>query len=375
MASGKDGGCANLLDPVRTKCHDAYTLGMDTWGELIHASQLSRRQRSNLSAAGKNGSVLRLADGVYINNELWNDLSNRDRLVAQAVALTSRRNHSAARGVTAVACHGHPIPIGRHCPQFFYAADLAKRTRPYQTQMVSTRFGIARALSLFDAIIDVGTTHGPLASLMAAEHHVHQQPNDLPLIRDALSGTRDLPGSRQLRTLSSLLTTTSESPRETELKYALWQEGFEPPLAQATISMPNGRFIARPDFFFKDQAVAVEYDGVEKHTGAYGLNVNESLLRERERERQLINLGIRVIRFDRVTFSDGSAMAALRYALSAPRNAWSSRVYWIKGGIPAWQGPHSRSAHRYPPPSDLPARHPDSMPITRLGNQNHNEQP
>lgn len=49
----------------------------------------------------------------------------------------------------------------------------------------------------------------------------------------------------------------------------------------------------------------------------YGISTEETVRRERLRERRLSNLGIRVIRFDKSTLADGSAMDALRLAINA----------------------------------------------------------
>ena len=49
----------------------------------------------------------------------------------------------------------------------------------------------------------------------------------------------------------------------------------------------------------------------------HGISTEETVRRERLRERRLSSLGIRVIRFDKYPLADGSAMDALRQAINA----------------------------------------------------------
>ena len=306
-------------------------------GAIIYSGALSPSRRAALFDAYSEGEFSLVYTAAYMKTELWLSLTPQEQLIAKAVAATARRKRAAARGLAAVACHGLPIPGGLWSPQFLTFSDATKRARRYSVDLLLTRFGEARALSLLDSIVDIGSVHSIEAALIAAEHHVRTHPKDLVRVRSALAEAQDVRNAAGIRALASVLSATSESPRESELKYAMWQERLPAPLAQARVVTSGGRFVARPDFFFEEQAVVVEYDGIEKHTGAFGTTVDESLRRERERERQLINLGIRVVRFDRRTFSDGSAMSALRQALSSQYAPLVAPRYRIEGGQPAWR--------------------------------------
>lgn len=63
------------------------------------------------------------------------------------------------------------------------------------------------------------------------------------------------------------------------------------PLAQHRVCDAQGRFVARVDFAFPTEMVAIELDGVAFHSDG------DSFQRDRERQNRLTLLGWRVLRF------------------------------------------------------------------------------
>lgn len=84
----------------------------------------------------------------------------------------------------------------------------------------------------------------------------------------------------------------AESPGESRLRVLLDRHGMPRPALQTTFHDHDGFFVARVDFFFAAQRVAVEFDGLTK----YGEDGREAVLAEKEREDRLRALGVSVIR-------------------------------------------------------------------------------
>ncbi len=160
----------------------------------------------------------------------------------------------------------------------------------------------------------------------------------------------------------------------------LWEAGLSAPLQQVELHY-EGYFAGRVDFFYPCGLV-IEYDGQGKYQpgmmeagdnglsrggsggvngskpgGARGLNsdssgyafgtgdvINEEIfaarqiLSERERERKLQNLGLRIYRVDRNNFRDGTAIADIcRIHQQMTRQGLEFPATNYRGGVPAWK--------------------------------------
>ncbi len=63
----------------------------------------------------------------------------------------------------------------------------------------------------------------------------------------------------------------TESEREQLLLLMLRRHGFPAPVAQLEIRDDDGRLIARPDFAYPAEKIAIEYDSYQEHTGKLAL--------------------------------------------------------------------------------------------------------
>ena len=82
----------------------------------------------------------------------------------------------------------------------------------------------------------------------------------LPEVR-ALAGRSTGPGSRRARRACALADGRAESPQETRVRLLIGASGLPAPVAQFRV-LDGGRFVARVDFAWPGQRVAVEYDGL-----------------------------------------------------------------------------------------------------------------
>jgi G:T-mismatch repair DNA endonuclease (very short patch repair protein) len=111
---------------------------------------------------------------------------------------------------------------------------------------LATAFDVARGLPQDDAVVAVDRLLG--AGIV-----------DLGPLRSFAASARG-PGSARARAVCALADERSESPQETRLRLLLFRSGVPAPVPQYVVR-DDERRIARVDFAWPAQKVAVEYDG------------------------------------------------------------------------------------------------------------------
>jgi hypothetical protein len=95
-------------------------------------------------------------------------------------------------------------------------------------------------------------------------------------------------GVVSLRRVAGLAEPGAESPMETRLRMLLVLGGLPHPKAQVSLHDRQGRFLGRPDLYYPDHRLGLEYDG--------GVHRN-SLVEDNRRQNRLLGEGIRLLRF------------------------------------------------------------------------------
>lgn len=95
-------------------------------------------------------------------------------------------------------------------------------------------------------------------------------------------------GLRRLRRALELAERESESPMETRLRLLLVTNGLPRPRVQARLCDSGGWFVARPDLYYPDSRLAIEYDGGSHRT---------RLAADNRRQNRLLEEGYRLLRF------------------------------------------------------------------------------
>jgi len=92
---------------------------------------------------------------------------------------------------------------------------------------------------------------------------------------------------------------------ETRLRMLLILARLPKPHAQAPIHDRSGRFLGRPDLYYPDVRLAIEYDG-----GTH----RSTLVQDNRRQNRLVHAGIRLLRFTAgdIYNSPGSVVALVR---------------------------------------------------------------
>ena len=97
-----------------------------------------------------------------------------------------------------------------------------------------------------------------------------------------------LPGVVMLRQVVDYAEPATESPMETRLRMLLVLAGLARPEAQIPVHDRLGRFVGRPDLFYRDCRLGLEYDGgTHRH----------SLAEDNRRQNRLLDAGVSLLRF------------------------------------------------------------------------------
>jgi hypothetical protein len=102
------------------------------------------------------------------------------------------------------------------------------------------------------------------------------------------------PGARgiaQFRRVVDLAEPNAESPMETRLRLLLVLAGLPPPELQVPIYDDQGGFLGRPDLFYREQRLAIEFDGG---------NHRDRLVYDDRRQNDLVGADLRLLRFTAV---------------------------------------------------------------------------
>lgn len=122
-------------------------------------------------------------------------------------------------------------------------------------------------------------------------------------------------GRRGVRALREVIThaePASESPMESRLRMVLVLGGLPRPRAQVSIHDRWGRFVGRPDLYYEDHRLGIEYDG--------GVH-RDAMADDNRRQNRLLNSGVRLLRFTAgdVLGNPSAVVAQVAAMLDGPR--------------------------------------------------------
>jgi hypothetical protein len=155
------------------------------------------------------------------------------------------------------------------------AREVVRRKGLPATSMARTLLDLCRRLSLTEAVV-------------IADMALHSGAIDSATLAAAGTAYDGSTGVLKLREVAQLAEPPTESPMETRLRMLLVLAGLPRPVAQVSLHDSRGRFLGRPDLYFPDQRLAIEYDG--------GVH-RESLAADDRRQNRLVSEGISLLRF------------------------------------------------------------------------------
>src|SRR5260221_645692 len=222
--------------------------------------------RWNLEGA----SWRRLAPGVYA----WAGIPVTSALKLEAFRL--RMPESAAfSGKTSAWLHGldvtpcEPVEIELDC------CDAVTRRGFRATSMVRTLFDLNRRLTLVEAVVVTDM----------ALHSGLVRRSELTDWIDSCAGRKGVEAARRVLEHAD---SAAESPMESRLRMLLVLNGLPKPGVQVTVRDEKGEFVGRPDLYYPEHRLGIEYDG-ETH--------RVSLVQDNRRQNRLLMAGIRLLRF------------------------------------------------------------------------------
>jgi hypothetical protein len=222
--------------------------------------------RWNLEGA----SWRRVGRGLYV----WAKLSETPFQKLEAARLQLPAS-AAFSGRTAAWLHGLDVAPCEPIDTILDSAEVVVRRGFRTTSVMQTLFDISRRLSLVEAVV-------------IADMALHAGLVEAFEFSDWLATRKGRQGVRAARRVLELGDAAAESPMETRLRMLLVLNALPRPEVQVTLRDESGVFLGRPDLFYREHKLGLEYDG-EFH--------RVSLVEDNRRQNRLLSAGIKLLRF------------------------------------------------------------------------------
>lgn len=289
-------------------------------GPLIDVGMMSDWERRTKLGSG---DLLTLGKGIYIEKSVWQKLGRRSRVAARIVAKSRSCPTLLPAGKSAAILHGMPLsgwedshPIEMAGPGASSARRTTKgvryrnisRRQMLASEEVLTEFGSIKVTTATMTGLDIARWHGLGDAVRCLDHGLGRGTVTRESIARGMALMGTAHGVATMREAVSLATPWSESPRESDLKVALWRAGLPPPHQQASLHDEKGNFLARLDFLWPEIGYGVEYDGAGKYTGKFGISEDSAASQDMRRQHRIVNMGVFLFRVNNGSFLDGSAV-------------------------------------------------------------------
>jgi very-short-patch-repair endonuclease len=234
-------------------------------------------------------SWTRLAPSTYVARHLSGDPMHR------LVSASRRLPPGAAfSGLTAAWLHGIDVdpcsPIEVTVPEkagISARAGIAlRRSNLGKGDIVGLR-GLS-ATSIMRTVCEIGARLAIVEATVVADAALHARKVKLEQLTSWAAAHSGRRGARNLRRVLGLAEPATESPMETRLRMVLILGGLPRPKVQVPIYDRWGRLAGRPDLFYEDDRLGIEYDG--------GVH-RDSVADDNRRQNRLLNAGVRLLRF------------------------------------------------------------------------------
>lgn len=230
----------------------------------------------------------RISHGIYV----WNGLPP-DPMLELRAALLRLPEGSAFSGLTSAWLHGvdvPPCPIEVTIPLDAGVSARAglkiRRCALTAEDVVSVR-GVL-ATSMPRTIADISGQLTITEAVVVTDAALHSQLIRLEELHERIEANAGRPGVRSLKRVAAMAEPATESPMESRLRMLLVLGGLPKPVAQQSIYDDSRTFVGRPDLYYPDHRLGIEYDGAIHRT---------SLAEDNRRQNLLLTVGVRLLRF------------------------------------------------------------------------------
>ena len=306
-------------------------------------------KRRNIYRHHRDGQVSKLAPGIFVPRATFDSLEPWDRFQLRCAAVGYAYPRYTLVGKAAAAVWEIPfgdlperVELARLNGAGGLGTDLVRMRglAPIPGQPPHIHRGVFVTTPL-QTVLDLARWYPLADAVTAADHCLHHNMFSISQLADHAAHLARRKGAGNLSTLLMLAHGASESPRESALRVAMWENGFPAPHLQASIVDESGRFLGRADALFADSSVLVEYDGRGKYENSPGQTTAQALMEERRREKSLLNLGTRMIRVTAETFTSGQWIHDLRRELELGRGRPLDQRLWASRGL-GWGSPQDK---------------------------------
>jgi hypothetical protein len=222
------------------------------------------------------GTAPQLRDGAVLSHgsaAVLHGLPVWSSAVGRVHVTRNRRGGGRKRSVVQV--HGAPLLP----PEIVLIDDLPA------TSLVRTVLDLARTLPMTQAV-----AAGDRALALGVTRHA---------LDAGLIAMERWPGIRAARRVVEFLDVRSESAGESVSRVRVMEEGLPRPEPQKGIYWPDGRLIARVDFYWEERKTVGEFDGMIKYGRLLkpGQRIEDVIFDEKVREDELRDFGLQVVRW------------------------------------------------------------------------------
>ena len=253
---------------------------------------------------------------VTYNRYRWAPLEI-DEYVPLAILLDSLPEGAALSGFSAARVLGLDVPVPKR-PEVIVAPEIgiAVRARATVRRVIVLRDDLTTCRGLpvttpLRTCFDLAGRLSPVEAVVIIDMALHQGLIDLKAWHSYVirhRGRKGVAGSR--RTLEHA-EPKSESPMESRLRMLLVGAGLPRPQAQVPIYDDHGLFAGRPDLYYPQALLGLEYDG-ENH--------RDRLISDNRRQNRLHQIGVSLLRYTASDLGERphQIIAEVRAALTHP---------------------------------------------------------
>lgn len=255
----------------------------------------------HLTALVRDGTLVRIRRGQYVEGEAWRALSRADRhrLLTRGVMLTGHPGTTATH-VSAAVEWGAPVwdlPLEvAHTTRRDGKAgrrrkDWVQHCGMLPAQDVTMLNGIPLSIAA-RACVEITTVTDVEHSLVVVNGLLHSGATTEQEVADWAENARYWPHSLTTDLVLRLCNPKIESAGETRFDFFCWRQHLPRPTPQVEVRDESGTLVGRVDFVWEDFGVFVEFDGKEKYAKYRrdGETLEEFLLREKKREELICQL-------------------------------------------------------------------------------------
>ncbi len=296
--------------PVLLTLPDPFTAAQAVTAGLTH---------DVLERLARNGDVIRVRRGLFrriheadIDEEHW-ERARREHLVRARVALLAHPLHALSHQTGAVA-RGWPVRLHPHALVHLTAIMVEPRSRRVADRVLHHSDSVINDVELFDdmptltaprTVADCLRAMRPPVGVAVADAAVRDNSTTRAEVEGLLDLQQRWVGRPRALAAIPLIDPRRETWLESYSFVTLHGLGIDLPVPQVEVFDAGFRFVARVDGMWLANATVAEADGFAKYliadpatTGPTGSSVARRFVSERKRERQLLDLGLQMVRWD-----------------------------------------------------------------------------